>query len=116
MRQIKRIGPKMLISLLTTFIVVLGTFLILTILQTTSLADSMAEDLTKSTAENYANQMSSMFDKADNLVLGLRLAAERYESIHTDSRRVYLDDMLQKVNRRAFIQKLLKQHALLQRG
>ncbi len=96
MRHMKRIGPKMLISLLTTFFVVLGTFLILTIVQTTSLADSMAEDLTKSTAENYANQMSSMFDKADNLVLGLRLAAERYESIHMDSRRVYLDNMLEK--------------------
>lgn len=96
MSKLKRIGPKMLLSLLATFIIILGAFVVLTIIQTTSLADEMARELSKNTAENYAHQMATLFDRTDNMVLGLKLAAERFEDIPKQNRRVYLDNMLSK--------------------
>lgn len=96
MKIFKRIGPKMLFSLLTTFVVVLGLFFIAVIIQTTALSEEMATDLTRNTVENYANQMAIQFEKTDNLVLGLKLAAEQYEDIPAENRRDYLDHLLEK--------------------
>ncbi len=95
MVNFRRIRPKMLLSLLTTFIVVLGAFLIMVIVRTTALADSMARDLILNAAENNANAMSTEFNKADELALGLKLAVEQFESIPTDNRRIYLDQVLE---------------------
>ncbi len=95
MNNLKRIGPKMLFSLITTFIVVLGAFLALVVIRTTALADTMARDLIQNTAENYANQMALVFNKTDNMVFGLQLSAERFEEIATESRRTYFDNLLE---------------------
>ncbi len=94
MRKLRKLGPKMLLSLLSTFVAVLGIFLILVIVRTTSLADSLSSDLILSSAKDNGNEMSNEFSKADNLILGLKFAAEQYETIMPENRRKFLDNLL----------------------
>ncbi len=95
MSKFKKIGPKMLLSLLTTFIVVLGAFLILVIVRTTALANNMADELVLNAAQNHANAMSTEFNMADELLLGLKFAADQVETLAPENRRKFLDNMLE---------------------
>ncbi len=94
MKKLRKIGPKMLVSLLGTFIAVLGLFLVIVIVRTMSLADTMATDLIENAAENNAMSMSAEFSKADTLAMELSFAAHNFESIEEASRRDYLDGVL----------------------
>ncbi len=95
MSKMKRLGPKMLMSLLSTFLVVFGAFMIIVIIRTNSMSKNSANELLLNSANGYANAMGMELVKADNTTLGLQLALEKYEYIPNEERREYLDSILE---------------------
>ncbi|WP_310604707.1 methyl-accepting chemotaxis protein [Anaerosporobacter sp.] len=94
MKKMKRLGPKMLASLITTFILVLGAFLLVSLARTMELADTMGKEEIVASAEEHANAMAIEFNKADSLALGLKFAVDQFESIPVEMRRNYFDEVL----------------------
>jgi len=90
----RRIGTKMIVLLLTTFFIVLGTFLVVVYFQTTALSDKKAVTLVENAAENHSNSIQVAFSQVDSLLVGLKTAAEQYDSIPILGRRDFLDNLL----------------------
>jgi len=89
----------MVVLLLSTFLIVLGTFLIVVITQTSALSDSKATKLVENAVENHSNKMGVAFNKVDSLLVGMKTAAEQIEIIPLSSRRIFMDNMLEGVMR-----------------
>ncbi|MCL2051884.1 MAG: methyl-accepting chemotaxis protein [Lachnospiraceae bacterium] len=95
----RKIGTKMIISLLSTFLIVLGTFLVVVINQTKALADNKATKLVENAVENHSNKIGVAFNKVDSLLVGMKTAADQVEIIPLSSRRIFMDDLLEGVMR-----------------
>ncbi len=95
MNKLKRLGPKMLMSLLSTFLVVFGAFMIIVMIRTNSMSKNSANDLLRNSAQEYADAMGMELVKADNATLGLKLALEKYEYIPNEQRREYFDSIIE---------------------
>ncbi|MCL2254895.1 MAG: methyl-accepting chemotaxis protein [Lachnospiraceae bacterium] len=97
MFKFRKISTKLIVFLLTTFIIVLGLFLILVIDRTKTLADNLARDLVENAAQNHSNSMEVAFSQVDSLLVGLKTTAEQTTFINARNRREFLDMLLEGV-------------------
>lgn len=94
MNIFRKIGTKMVVLLLTTFLIVLGAFTVIVVKQTTTLADNMAKDLVENAVRNHSNNMQVAFSQVDSLLGGMKTAAEQIEIIPLSSRRTFMDNLI----------------------
>ena len=91
----RKIGMKMIVMLLSTFLIVLGTFLLIVISQTTELAETKAKKIIENAVENHSNSISVAFSQVDSLLVGMKTASEQIEIIPVSSRRDFMDNLLE---------------------